>query len=126
MNPAAAPNAAQHANNRPPVVRAAGVVSDARCIRLLVRSAARKPRSHFAPAVTGLFIVVTASEATAGASYITVKQRGDISMGGKTLDQFNSRQQARNKKIKDTNSPALKIREHADDLSKNTPPVAVK
>lgn len=47
-------------------------------------------------------------------------------MGGKTLDQFNSRQQARNKKIEDTNSPALKIREHADDLSKNTPPLVVK
>jgi len=46
-------------------------------------------------------------------------------MGGKTLDQFNSRQQARARKIKDAQSPSPQTRDN-ERVDKNTPPLTIK
>lgn len=65
MNLVAARNVEQPANNRTPaaVTAAAAVaINNAKCIQLRAPSVARKLRSPSAPAATGLFIAVTASE----------------------------------------------------------------
>ena len=46
-------------------------------------------------------------------------------MGGKTLDQFNSRQQARARKIKETQSPSPQTRDEKR-ADTNTPPLTIK
>jgi len=49
-------------------------------------------------------------------------------MGGRTLDQFNSRQKARTKKMKDPkdSSSNSQDKEPDDFIKKNTPPLAIK
>ena len=54
-------------------------------------------------------------------------RRDNVVMGGKTLDQFNSRKQARARKTKDTKNSSPKSKDQeTDDIEKNTSPLAIK
>lgn len=135
MNPAAALIAGQPANNRTLEAVTAVVVavatSDGRCIRRSVRNVASKPKSPFNLAVTGPYTAVTASVETTATSkkveLMLLIRRDNVVMGGKTLDQFNSRKQARARKTKDTKNSSPKSKDQeTDDIEKNTSPLAIK